>query len=121
MKVIELKALAYRCDVLGHPWTVWFYTKKAFKKKYDNETYGVAELDDREIFLRVDRLGRETLIHELVHAHVWEMGAAVAGLDADQMEEVACELIAKYGERIFKIADEVLLAYKILRARADSS
>ena len=59
----------------------------------------------------------ETTIHELFHAYVWEVCVPSADLTADQMEEVAADILAKYGKRIWKQADEIDLAYRILKGR----
>lgn len=117
----EPTLLAYKVEVLGHVWVVHYWSKRAFKKKYSGDTYGVTECDDKEIHLRTDRLKRETIVHEMAHAYIWELGAAVAGLDSNQLEEIYCEMLAKYGLKIHATADEILMAYKILKGRSEET
>lgn len=110
--------MTYPFDVLGLPWTAHFLPKKTFNRHHAEDGYDVAAVtvcDDKQIHFRRAKLTRETVIHELCHAYIFELGAARADLNSDQLEEVYCDMVAKFGERIWKQADEILLAYKILK------
>lgn len=116
----EPKYLAYRFDVLGNEWTVYYCSKKYFCKKFPEDkvgTYALTVCDDRKIYLRTDKMSRETIRHELGHAYIWDMGAACAALEPHQLEEIYCELVAKYGKRIHKQGDQIAEAYNILKLR----
>jgi hypothetical protein len=110
--------LAVRTKVLGHDWIVYFLPAKEFKRRFGGDCLGVAECDDRKISILANRNFKlETLVHELHHAYLGEMCVDVANLSGDQMEEVCSDLIARYGARLLKQADDILLRYQKLKAK----
>ncbi len=112
--------LAMKLKVLGHPWTVYYLSSKDFKKRHGSACVGLTETGERRINLRTKRMKRETVVHELVHAYVTEMCLDVANLEASQMEEAMCDLMAKYGERIFAQADAIVARYAQLKEKTSS-
>jgi hypothetical protein len=107
--------LAVRAKVLGHEWIIYFLSAKEFRRKYGGNTLGVAECDERQITLLSRGLKLETLVHELHHAYVGELCVDVADLSGDQMEEVCADLMARYGARLLKQADDILAKYQKLK------
>lgn len=112
--------LAYKITILGHPWTVLYCTDKHFKKEHGPDILGACELEDKEIWLRVKKLKPEVITHELVHAYFEEICTTPAGLDTDQLEEIAADLFAKYGRRILEQTDKILNAYEVLKERSNA-
>lgn len=109
--------LASRLTILGHAWTIHYWSAKDFRAKYGTDHTGMAECDSREIYLLAPRLTEELVRHELHHAYVSELCLDVANLSGDQMEEACAELLSKYGERIIKQAAQSVARYKNLRRR----
>jgi hypothetical protein len=111
------KPLGYKLDILGHTWIVYYLTAKVFIKKYSDTSLAIAECDDREIYLRADKITPDTVAHEIAHAYFQEHSAPVMDLSTDQVEELACDIISKYGRRINDQADQAVHAYKVLKGR----
>ena len=110
--------LAVRTKVLGHAWIIYFLSAKDFRRKYGGNCLGVAECDDRQISLLARNIKAETVIHELHHAYIGELCVDVADLSGDQMEEVCSDLMARYGARLLKQADQVLSKYQRLKVKS---
>jgi hypothetical protein len=111
--------LAYRFKVLGHSWIAYYLPAKEFRAKYGIDYVGLAECEDRELFLLTKGLKVGTIIHELHHAYVHELCLDSANLSGDQMEEACSELMAKYGHIILKQGEEILAKYHKLRAKTE--
>lgn len=109
--------LAVRTKILGHSWIVYFLPAREFRRKYGGNCLGIVECDDREIYILAKNYKAETLIHELHHAYVGELCVDVAYLSGDQMEEVCSDLMARYGSRLLKQAEEIITKYQRLRAK----
>jgi phage gp36-like protein len=112
-----MPSLCYRIDIIGHTWTIFFLTKSQFIKKYENHCLGVTEPDERAIFLRIDKLSLETIIHELMHGYLSEHNAHTMQLSPDQMEELCCDITAKYAAKLVEQGEQIIHAYKVLRGR----
>jgi hypothetical protein len=111
------KRLGYKLNILNRTWTVYYLTKAIFVKKYSDNTLATTECDDREIYLRLDKLKIETVAHEIMHAYFEEHSLPTMDLSPDQVEELACDIVAKYGLIIHQQANQVIHAYKVLRGR----
>jgi hypothetical protein len=109
--------LAFRFKVLGHSWIAYYLPEKEFRQKYGTSYVGMAECEDRELFLLTKGLKLGTIVHELHHAYVHELCLDSADLSGDQMEEACAELMAKYGRKILDQGDEILARYLKLKAK----
>lgn len=61
---------------------------------------------DRKIYLNKDSIEqrkRQTLRHELVHAFLYETQIATQEKDYTYTEEMLCEFVGKYGDKICEI------------------
>lgn len=110
--------LAHRFKVLGHSWIAYYLPAKEFRTRYGVDYVGMAECEDRELFLLTKGLKAGTIAHELHHAYVSELCLDSANLSGDQMEEACAELLSKYGATILKQADEILSKYQKLKANS---
>lgn len=110
--------MQYKFELLGkHVWTVHYLRKHEFVKRFGAETYGITECDDKAIYLTPSRLKMETVVHELIHAYLWELCAKTADLEDDQLEEVMAEMFSKYGKQILRRADLIIEAYGVMLGR----
>lgn len=126
--------LAFRLPIVGKQWTVYYCGKKYYKQQHraafesdpDGSTLAFTLPDDKQIFFQQRALKRETIIHELTHAYLWEsclMGLRVAEPTPDTMdalEEAFCDMMAKQGRTMLKQTDQIIDAYEALRARVDA-
>jgi hypothetical protein len=111
------KYLAYRTKILGHPWTVYYCQPKYYKKKWDDSSVGMTDEDEKAIYVLNNRVNHEVVAHELTHAYLAEMCVTTASLDTEQMEDVCCDAVGKYGRRIVAQADKIVDAFYVLKAR----
>lgn len=95
-------------DVLGKPWTLRVLTEKYFKKKNGNGAAAVTKMHKRRLELRPSFLDTETIVHELVHAYLYEMCLhSTHDITANDLEEVFAELMAKRGRELLDLADSL--------------
>jgi hypothetical protein len=94
-------------SVLGKPWKLRVLTEKYFKKKND-DCAGVTKVHKRRIELRPKFLDLETIVHELVHAYLYEMCIhSTNEMTVADFEEVYAELMAKRGRELLELADSL--------------
>jgi hypothetical protein len=95
-------------EVLGKKWTLRLMKRKRYMKKNGADSVAITECHKRQIDLSPYGRDLETIVHELVHAYLWEMGVGTANLDVDSQEEIFCELMAKRGQELLARADDLL-------------
>lgn len=108
---------ACKLSILGHTWTVHFMPEGQFRKKYGTDCLGVTETGEKEIYLRIKQLKREIVIHELAHAYLEELCTTPSPLEVEQLEEIYCDMVGKYGDRLIRQAEVIILAYQILTGK----
>lgn len=92
--------------VMGKLWKAYFTDTRYFNKTYGVDTLAATETDEKKVFFRAKKLpSEETIIHELVHAYLWETGLRSMDLDVDQLEELFCELCSKHMRVLLATAD----------------
>lgn len=100
-------------NILGREWTAAVLPDKAYQKKHrQSDSWGITDGDKREIDILPKGLVRVTMIHELVHAYMFEMAMSSVDFDNDNLEEVFAELMAHRGEEILTLADTLLKRLK---------
>lgn len=129
----EPKYLAMRLKIVGKEWTVYFCSKRYFDKKHreyfeappgpaGNGTLAFTCQDDKKLFLRSNRMRRETIIHELCHSYLWELCLwdlrhRESDATPERIEEAFCDLLSKYGKKLLKQTDQIIEAYEILKGK----
>lgn len=101
--------------VLGKEWTLRVLSEKYFKKKNGNAAAAVTKVHKRRIELRPKFLDHETIVHELVHAYLYELCIhSTNEMSLNDLEEVFAELMAKRGRELLDkaewVADEIAAA-----------
>lgn len=94
--------------VCGKPWKAKFLSPRYFTRKHGKKCAAITICDDKEIFFRAGEITKETVIHEVFHAHLWEHGAYSLSLTANQMEELCAEMFSKHAEIILATASIIL-------------
>lgn len=112
--------LSYTIDVLTNTWKVIYLPKKKYIDLCGNHSCASADVDEREIYVRIDmvrkiKIAKETVAHELGHAYFYESGSVVMDITSEQMEELCCDIIAKYAVIIHDQAGSIVNAYKTMR------
>lgn len=95
-------------DIAGKKWVMRLLTKKQYRKKYGRDSVAITNIDKRRIDVSHRGVDKETFVHELVHAYLGEFCTHSADLDDENLEEIFAELMAKRGEEILKLADDLL-------------
>lgn len=98
--------------VMDRIWKVRVLSGDDFMSKFDSEDAGVTLPITRELFLHEDELSLELVVHELAHIYYDSCCTKSATLDSDQFEEVFCDIVAVYGEVIWRMARKL---YKELK------
>lgn len=93
--------------ILGKRWKIKKLGKKKYKKKYGRGSCAITIVYKRMIVLGPKGYDRETIVHELVHAYLSELCLHSADFDEDNLEEVFCELLAKFGNKLLSQAHDL--------------
>lgn len=95
-------------DVLGKPWTLRVLSEKYFKKKNGGGAAAVSKVHKRRIELRPKFLDLETIVHELLHAYLYEMCLhSTNEITLNDQEEIFAELLAKRGREFLDLAERL--------------
>ena len=126
------KYLAMHLPVVGKKWTIYFCSKRYFDNRhrlaFETDSGGTLAFvvpDDKAMYLLPSRMKRETIMHELTHAYLWELCLNDLYLSEDsaekldRLEEAFCDMMAKYGKTMIGQLDQIQAAYSILRGRAE--
>lgn len=103
---------SFKVKVMGENWSVFLLKPERFKEIFDEDIKAVTCWDysgNKGIFFQNDKdcLGREIVMHEVVHAYLYYTCTEHADLTKDSFEEVACDLFARHGSNITKTADTI--------------
>lgn len=100
----------FTADILGHEWQIKLLPVSRFTKRFGKNTLGLTDTHRRTIFLPNGHANFEVMAHELTHAYLHELCVDSADLEAHQMEEICCDLMAKYGKRVLTQATLLMKA-----------
>lgn len=87
-----------KLNIMGSTWKL-FTAKKLMLD--DTEVLGYCDFKEREIHVVKDSEYEATLIHEIIHAVLYEIGLT-QGLDPN-IEEILCDSISRQIYRTFKL------------------
>jgi hypothetical protein len=93
--------------VLGKGWRLQVITPQQYEARFDKQSVGITLSTKKEIYLPADHVTLEVILHEIAHAFFDEVCAHAADLEGEQMEEIACDLIAKHATEMLKIASRI--------------
>lgn len=104
--------------IAGKRWKLRILHEDQYIKKHGPGSYAMTIMHRRRIDINSPTgLDRETLIHELVHAYMSEFCTSSSKIKAIELEEIFCELMAKRGEEILTLADDLLIEAKLPEAK----
>lgn len=97
-------------EILGKPWQLKVLSAKKYVNKHGYDSLAVTLGWKRKIFVHGEGVDKETLIHELLHAYLHEMCfKSSTGITADDLEEIFCEFMSKWGRELLDLADSLLV------------
>ena len=103
-----MRPTQFRFEVLGKPWTLRLMKRKKYKDKHGIDSVALTTFHKRRIDLSPFGRDLETIVHELVHAYIYELCQPdPAGVTVDELEESYCELMAKHGRGLLNLADSL--------------
>ncbi len=109
--------ITLRFAVIGKAWKIRSLTTAQYiKKKVRNNSVAITYFHKRRIDLSPEGSDHESIVHELVHAYLYEMCTHSADLTTDAQEEIFCELLAKRGLEILTLADTLVARIKKCKA-----
>jgi hypothetical protein len=79
--------------IRGKPWAIVLLSPTTFKKRHGN-CLAITFSDPKVIYFKRDSLNVSTVRHELFHAYMAESYLGSANLKANQVEEIAAEILA---------------------------
>jgi hypothetical protein len=109
----------FRFEVLGKVWTLRLMKRKKYAKKNGKDSVAMTYRQKRRIDLSPFGKDLETITHEITHAYLTELCLDSANPDADALEEIFCEMMAKHGAVL--ISQSLELYNQILLYQSRSS
>lgn len=95
--------------ILGKCWTIRALKKSKYNKKNGKDSVAVTKMHKRCIDLGPKGCDLESIVHELVHAYLYEMCLhSTNELTIPDLEEVFAELMAKRGYEILHLAESLM-------------
>lgn len=99
--------------VCGHRWVLLFVPQAAYEARHGSDSDAITIADNRRIYISEEGASYQTLVHELVHAYLAELCVStMTRLSKSDLEEIFCELMAKHGKQIIRLARQLERAYK---------
>ena len=98
--------------ICEEPWKIFLLEDEEFEKKFKEALCGITLNDLRQIYICESELNFATVCHELTHAYYFYTCVQPASIDADQMEEIFCEILAIHGQKIIDISKRLLSKLK---------
>lgn len=100
-------------EMNGYTWNVYLVAPSdpILTRSDGSFTVGVCDRETQELYISNMIQGdflRKVLIHEVCHSAMFSYGI---DLSVEQ-EEVVCDLIATYGDEIFRVADNLFMNLK---------
>lgn len=97
---LELKPNHIYFKILDKDWRLIVLKKTRYKKKHGEDSIAITDVHKRTISAGPSGKDYETIVHELVHAYLSELCTHSAEIDADALEEIFAEVMAKHGEAL---------------------
>lgn len=107
------RRLRVRFDVMGKKWRAFVLTTRDYRKKCGKDSVAITRIDKRRIYLSPEGVNKETIIHELVHAYLEELCTSSTNMDAEDLEEVFAELVAKRGRELLDLGRYLYTRLKV--------
>jgi len=97
-------------EILGKKWSLKVFSPQKYTKKHGYDSLAVTIMWKRKIAVHGEGVDKETIIHELVHAYMHEFCLkSTNDISAEDLEEIFCEMMAKWGREILDMADSLLV------------
>lgn len=95
-------------EILSKKWVLKVLKRKKYKKKNGVDSVAITYGWKRRIDVNIG-VSLEDLIHELVHAYLYEMClGSINDMTTDDLEEVFAELMSKRGQELLDLAANLL-------------
>lgn len=94
-------------EILGNNWKIKVLKASTMQRKHGSKISAVTLPETSVIEFCETNINIPLIRHELFHAYYAETSTNSASLTGEQTEEVAAELIAKYGEELVNKANEI--------------
>lgn len=105
------KKAPYKSKIKGHEWSFHGQTNAAYVRKHGSDSSAITYTKDREIYFNLSCMAPDYVRHELLHAYIASSSTNSSNLDADQVEELCCEIFGEFGPEIDLLADKILNYY----------
>ena len=93
MKLNILKSITL--DVRGESWRFHLLSDRAYTKRFKAGSEALCDLELKEVWFKKTHFGHGVIAHELMHILFDQASVSSSSLDAYQVEELACEIIAR--------------------------
>jgi hypothetical protein len=114
----------YRFLILGKAWELRVMKRRKYMRKNGRDSLAITTFHKRRIDLSPFGQDEETIVHELVHAYLYELCQPPPhSVTIDELEETYCELMAKFGGQLLALGSDLFerISKSQLTADEDSS
>jgi hypothetical protein len=96
----------------GDKWRFTVLDSDDFIRRHGDGNSGITITQSKEVHFDRDSLDLSLVVHEVTHVYFYYLCLGSADLSAEQMEEIACELMEKHGQHIFRLSRKIHKALK---------
>lgn len=93
-------------------WKIEFFEEDAFVRRFGEGIAGLCNTAQRKIYFHDGEFTKPVIIHELAHAYYSYLCLESTTLTNSQLEEVWCDLIARFGPTIIRQSNQIFKEYK---------
>lgn len=93
-------------------WKIHVLSDDKFENIFKESLAGITLTKDKTMYISESDFNIETLTHEMCHVYFYYCCTNAASLNADQIEEIWCELFALQGKDIINTSEKIFKALK---------
>jgi hypothetical protein len=101
----------YKAHIKGVEWTFFVQTPATYRRSHGadgKDSEAITYPYDREVYFNSNYLSPYTVKHEILHVFVASSSTDSSSLDADQKEELCCELYGNHSTDMESLAEKIL-------------
>jgi hypothetical protein len=91
----------------GDKWKIQVLDDDEFDRRFGEGLEGITQTKEKIVYFNEEIYDLDTVVHELTHVFFYYLCLDAASISVHQLEEIACEVMAKHGKHILKLSNKV--------------
>lgn len=93
--------------IKGDRWKCFIFDHDEFNKRFGTGMSAFCDTKSKQMFFVAEDLDIPLVMHEVFHAFTSYLCLSAATLEANQVEEIYCELFAQDGHKMIEISTKI--------------